>query len=207
MLVNLLFPFEDKLLRNYKKKRVSIDDRKRFKAFSAVLLCALFVFVYFGSFPAYAKAILLIPAFVGITAAVFCLVCAKNDETFFLGIVFSILSLDFFVMVICAVFSRFSVSLKDICFQMLCISSIFLILLVTGYRMHFFNQLKKDGDFEKIPWNNTYTAIIVIIGVSLSKVLTPTWMTCILWILWICIHISLSSIVLEYRKFKALSNQ
>lgn len=131
MLVNLLFPFDDKLLRNYKKQRVSIDDRKRFKAFSAVLLCALFVFVYFGSFPAYAKAILLIPAFVGIAAAVFCLVCAKNDETFFLGIVFSILSLDFFVMVICAVFSRFSVSLKDICFQMLCISSIFLILLVT----------------------------------------------------------------------------
>ena len=205
MLVNLLFPFDENLLQNSKTNAISSDDRNRFVVFAVILICSSFLFITVGSFPASAKAILLIPALLGFLIAFLLFITSKSKQSFFLGIVLLLLSLDYFFMAISIVFSSNSnISVNAVCARLAYALVAFFVLLVLAYRIHFCYQLKRGGVFEKTRWSNTYTAIIVVAGISLSKVLSPTWAIFLLWIVWICIHVVLSGIVLEYRKYKAV---
>lgn len=199
MLVKI-FPFDEKLLDGYNKPSISNEDKKRFITLSITMLIAAILYIYVGESSKTAKALYIFPVIV-MNLWSFVFILFGDDRKVFLGITLSALSSSNLGLAICLILSRFEMGLLNTCFQAVVSLVFYLILTVVGYRIHYAYQKEKGIKFKRVPWSSSKTAIGVVSGIILSKIISRSLLVFLCWIVWIGVHIALSEIILEYKKY------
>ena len=200
-MIDLLFPFNDELLKDYKRKSITSEDRKRFAVTSIFFVGISLFFSFIGTDAHYAKLILFSPVFLLNILAGFLYIFSHKERNVLLGAMFSILSMSSFAMALVLDLGMKKDTIQEACSQMKLAIPIYLVFLVIGYRVHFHYQLKHGGTFKKIEWNSVSSTIIILLGISLAKIISRSAIVFILWIVWFALHMMISSIVLECKKY------
>ena len=201
MLVNILFPFDERLLSNYRRKIYSKEDKRRLSLCAAFIFVVSILFAVEGTQSFFAKLLIASPAIACSAIAILLLLFSNDEKKEFKGITLFTLSISSFAMAICLTLNSDIEDASSAIAKMLFAAPAFVILLIIGYRIHFKYQMKNGSMFEKIPWNNSYSALMIVVALSIAKCCPMNTVVVIAWILWVFLHFVLSSNVLSYKLF------
>lgn len=76
-----------------------------------------------------------------------------------------------------------------------------LALLPIGYHHHYRAAHQKNEE-KKIAWSKLDSVAAVLAGIGLAKCLSNSWLTALLWGLWVWVHLLLSAELLGLRKWQ-----
>ena len=199
MLVNILFPFDEILLCDYTRSYISPEKKSKSIKGSLFFILASLLFVVVGSSSPYAKLLLVSPSIVGFILGIV-LIVSQDYKTMHLGSVFIALSLSSFTLAIIIPLAFTNISFLTACSVMKIVTPAYIFLLLVGYRLHFYNQVKNGSAQKHIPWSDAYSAIVIVSGITLSKAVSQSILSFLLCLVWLVIHLVMSSVLLDYRK-------
>lgn len=201
LILNIIFPFNDDLLAGYKRRECTSDDKRKLSLCGLFLIGASLLFIFIGEAPALAKTVLIGPTIVLCACAILLLLLSNDGRLLLLGVDLCALSLSSFSLAITMTIGEYILTIPIAIEIMKYAIPAYLMMLLVGYRLHYYYQLKHGTYFEKVPWSNTNTAVVIIAGISISKVLSRSVLLILLLIVTVIVHLMISSVLLDHRKY------
>lgn len=201
MLVNILFPFDDELLRGYERKVFSKNDLNNLFLPALIIIIVSLAFSIIGTSSSYQKLILASPAIIECVCGIAIINKSNNEKLIFFGLLLIVYSISSFFMGVTIHYYITEIDSSSIWYLFISFASAYLILLPIGYRIYYCRLKKYGEEIGNANWNKIYTAIAVVLGIAIAKALTAHAIFYLLLILWIFLHLLLSVFIVLYRKF------